>query len=81
LYTDHCTPLGDLKACAGRMSGPAGKTVISLQLSALYLVRYLELLVTQEMVEKVECDLDRGKPLLTLTYLAPIFATAIRLMA
>lgn len=29
-YADHCTPLGDLKACAGRISGPAGKTVITM---------------------------------------------------
>lgn len=30
LYTDHCSPLGDLKACAGRITGPAGKTVITM---------------------------------------------------
>lgn len=29
-FTDYCTPLGNLKACAGRINGPAGKTVITM---------------------------------------------------
>ena len=29
-FTDYCSPLGDLKACAGRFNGPAGETVITM---------------------------------------------------
>lgn len=29
-YSDHCSPVGELMACAGRITGPPGKTVITM---------------------------------------------------